>query len=158
MPRHDWIDSVTPDNPVWINRLDGHMALANRLAMNAARVTSATAEVEGGTVVRDASGQPTGVFKDNAQSYIDKVQPANPPELDDRSGACAVAICEPAAVCFTAEGPLSQALSSASAETLSATVSAVLYPAIAFLPERHSLGTKKEQRNGLVESKLRSLS
>ena len=85
LPRHDWIDSVTPNNPVWINRLDGHMALANKLAMNAARVTSATAEVEGGTVVRDASGQPTGVFKDNAQSYIDKVQPANPPELDDRS-------------------------------------------------------------------------
>jgi predicted amidohydrolase YtcJ len=85
LPRHDWIDSVTPKNPVWINRLDGHMALANKLAMEAARVTHASADIEGGTIVRDGSGQPTGIFKDNAQSYVDKVQPPNSPELDDRS-------------------------------------------------------------------------
>lgn len=85
LPRRDWIDSVTPDNPVWIARLDGHMALANSLALKAAGVTKATPDVDGGTIVRDASGEPTGIFKDNAQSYIDKVQPAPTKELEDRA-------------------------------------------------------------------------
>ena len=85
LPTHEWIDSVTPNNPVWINRLDGHMALANKLAMQAAGVTGATADIDGGTIVRDASGRPTGIFKDNAQSYVDKVQPPNTDEINDRS-------------------------------------------------------------------------
>ncbi len=42
LPRRDWIDSVTPDNPVWINRLDGHMSLANSAALRAAGVTRET--------------------------------------------------------------------------------------------------------------------
>src|SRR5918911_117733 len=45
LPRRDWVDSVTPNNPVWVNRLDGHMALANSAALAAARVTRATPEV-----------------------------------------------------------------------------------------------------------------
>lgn len=85
LPTHSWIDSVTPNNPVWINRLDGHMALANKLAMDAAKVTVSTPEIAGGTIVRDASGNPTGVFKDNAQSYVDKVEPPHADELDDRA-------------------------------------------------------------------------
>ncbi|HEX8941992.1 MAG TPA: amidohydrolase family protein, partial [Gemmatimonadaceae bacterium] len=60
LPRRDWIDSVTPNNPVWVNRLDGHMSLANSPALRAAGVTKATQEVAGGTIVRDASGEPTG--------------------------------------------------------------------------------------------------
>jgi predicted amidohydrolase YtcJ len=70
LPRHQWIDSVTPNNPVWINRLDGHMALANSAAMAAAHVTTATPDIAGGTIVRDPNGEPTGIFKDNAQSII----------------------------------------------------------------------------------------
>lgn len=85
LPRHGWIDSVTPNNPVWISRLDGHMALANKLAMDAAKVTSSTVEIEGGTIVRDPSGQPTGIFKDNAQSYVNKAEPPHPDELNDRA-------------------------------------------------------------------------
>ncbi|MEJ7813099.1 MAG: amidohydrolase family protein, partial [Gemmatimonadaceae bacterium] len=64
LPRRDWIDSVTPNNPVWVNRLDGHMALANAAALAAGKVTAATPEVAGGTIVRGAGGQPTGVLKD----------------------------------------------------------------------------------------------
>lgn len=75
MPTRDWIDAVTPDNPVWINRLDGHMALANSAAMAAAKVSDDVANVTGGEIVRDAAGRPTGVFKDNALSIIDRVQP-----------------------------------------------------------------------------------
>jgi predicted amidohydrolase YtcJ len=85
LPRHDWIDSVTPNNPVWINRLDGHMSLANAAALRAARVTRASREVAGGTIVRDARGEPTGVLKDNATDLVNAVMPNPPAELEDRA-------------------------------------------------------------------------
>lgn len=85
LPRREWIDSVTPNNPVWVNRLDGHMALANSAAMAAAKVSSASPDVDGGTIVRDATGAMTGVFKDNAQSYVNAAEPPPPPEADDRA-------------------------------------------------------------------------
>ena len=68
LPTRDWIDAVTPDNPVWINRLDGHMSLANSAALRAAKVADDVKDVPGGEIVRDKNGRPTGVFKDNAMS------------------------------------------------------------------------------------------
>jgi len=85
LPRRDWIDSVTPDNPVWINRLDGHMSLANGAALRAAHVTRETPDVSGGTIVRDQSGEPTGILKDNATGLVDRVVPAPTPEQLDRA-------------------------------------------------------------------------
>lgn len=85
LPTRDWIDSVTPDNPVWVSRLDGHMALANSRALGAAKVTRATTDVEGGTIVRDASGDPTGILKDNAMAYVNRVEPPATDELIDRA-------------------------------------------------------------------------
>ena len=73
LPERSWIDSVTPNNPVWINRLDGHMNLANTLALRAAHVTRDTKDVDGGTIVRDANGEPTGVLKDNAMGLMTAV-------------------------------------------------------------------------------------
>jgi predicted amidohydrolase YtcJ len=54
------------------------MALANSLALEAASITRATEEVEGGAIERDASGEPTGVLKDNAMGLVDRVVP--PPD------------------------------------------------------------------------------
>jgi predicted amidohydrolase YtcJ len=85
LPRRDWIDSVTPNNPVWVSRLDGHMSLANGAALRAAGITTATKDVAGGTIVRDAHGEPTGILKDNAMSLVDRVQPAPSPEEEDRA-------------------------------------------------------------------------
>ena len=85
LPRRDWIDSVTPNNPVWINRLDGHMALANSATLRAAGITSATRDVPGGTIVRDEHGEPTGILKDNAQSLVDRAIPDRTPEQEDRA-------------------------------------------------------------------------
>ncbi len=85
LPQRSWIDSVTPDNPVWINRLDGHMALANTAALRAAKVPMSGGDVAGGTIVRDASGKPTGIFKDNAQDLIDRAVPDPPPAVLDRA-------------------------------------------------------------------------
>lgn len=75
LPTAALIDAATPDNPVFIDRLDGHMALANSLAMKMAGVNKDTKDVDGGLIVRDAAGNPTGVFKDAAMSYIYKVIP-----------------------------------------------------------------------------------
>jgi predicted amidohydrolase YtcJ len=85
LPQRSWIDSITSDNPVWINRLDGHMALANSAAMRAARVPMSGGDVAGGTITRDASGQPSGIFKDNAQELIDRVVPDPDPAMLDRA-------------------------------------------------------------------------
>lgn len=85
LPRRDWIDSVTPDNPVWINRLDGHMNLANTAALTAAGVSPDVRDVAGGEIVRDAAGALTGLFKDNAQEIVGARLPQPPAALEDRA-------------------------------------------------------------------------
>jgi predicted amidohydrolase YtcJ len=85
LPRRDWIDAVTPRNPAWINRLDGHMALANSAALRAAGIDASTADVAGGTIVRDDAGEPTGVLKDNAQQLVGNVVPDPTAEQEDRA-------------------------------------------------------------------------
>ncbi|HTL56843.1 MAG TPA: amidohydrolase [Candidatus Limnocylindrales bacterium] len=76
LPAKEMIDAATPNNPVFVNRLDGHMALANSLALRLAGVTKATAEPPGGVVVRDPkSGEPTGILKDAAETLVEQVIP-----------------------------------------------------------------------------------
>jgi len=89
LPTAAMIDAVTPDNPVFIDRLDGHMSLANSLAMKLAGVNKDTKEVEGGLIVRDSAGNPAGVFKDAAMAYINKVIPS--PSWDERIEAAQAA-------------------------------------------------------------------
>ena len=81
LPTAAMIDAATPENPVFINRLDGHMALANSLAMRLAGIGRGTADPVGGLIVRDASGNATGIFKDTAEEFIQKVIP--PPGFDE---------------------------------------------------------------------------
>ncbi len=76
LPTRAQIDQATPDHPVFVQRLDGHMALANSLAIKLAGITRDTAAPDGGTIVRDASGEPTGVFKDNAMDLVVQGDPA----------------------------------------------------------------------------------
>ena len=85
LPERSWIDSVTPNHPVWVNRLDGHMALANSAALKAATVTAATHDPDGGTIVRGPGLEPTGILKDNAQAFVDRVAPEPPELLQDRA-------------------------------------------------------------------------
>jgi predicted amidohydrolase YtcJ len=75
LPTKELIDRFTPNTPVFVSRLDGHMALANSLALKLGGVTSKTVDPPGGVVVRDANGEPTGILKDAAQSFVWKVKP-----------------------------------------------------------------------------------
>jgi predicted amidohydrolase YtcJ len=75
LPRKDWIDEGTGDTPVFVMRLDGHMGLANSAALALAGITAATESPAGGEIVRDDSGEPTGILKDNAMSLLNAVIP-----------------------------------------------------------------------------------
>jgi hypothetical protein len=84
LPRKDWIDSVTPDNPVLLYRLDGHMGLANSAALRLAGVTRETKDIPGGVIVRDPkTGEPTGVLKDEAMGPVQAVIPEPTDEQRD---------------------------------------------------------------------------
>ncbi len=75
LPTRQMIDPVTPNNPVFVSRYDGHSALANSAALRLAGVTSQTPDPPGGTIVRDAQGNPTGDLKDAATDLVFKVIP-----------------------------------------------------------------------------------
>jgi predicted amidohydrolase YtcJ len=70
LPRKEWIDQATGDTPVFVFRLDGHMALANSAALELAGIDSTTEAPAGGMIVRDENGEPTGILKDNAMNLV----------------------------------------------------------------------------------------
>lgn len=71
LPRRDWIDAATPENPVCVNRHDGHMVLANSLALMRAGITARTPSPAGGEILRDSrTGEPTGILKDAAMELV----------------------------------------------------------------------------------------
>jgi predicted amidohydrolase YtcJ len=74
-PTHDALSRAFPNNPVVLTRIDGHALLANAKAMELARVSAATTDPEGGRIMRLASGAPSGVFVDKAQSLIGRAVP-----------------------------------------------------------------------------------
>ncbi|MBS1853596.1 MAG: amidohydrolase family protein [Acidobacteria bacterium] len=80
LPTRELIDALTPDNPVLVSRYDGHMVLANSLALRLAGITAQTPDPPGGVIVRDAQGNPTGALKDAAMDMAMKVVP--PPSHD----------------------------------------------------------------------------
>jgi predicted amidohydrolase YtcJ len=77
LPTHQLIDDVTPENPVAVSRTDLHMILANAYAMKLAGVDKNTKDIPGGVILRDAEGNPTGIFKDAAKDLILSKIPAD---------------------------------------------------------------------------------
>jgi predicted amidohydrolase YtcJ len=75
MPTKELIDPVTPDTPVAVDRYDGHMILANSLALKLAGITAQTPDPDGGVIVRDRAGNPTGALKDAAMDLLLKAVP-----------------------------------------------------------------------------------
>ncbi|HVE70877.1 MAG TPA: amidohydrolase [Thermoanaerobaculia bacterium] len=75
-PTAAMLDAVLPDHPVFLRRIDGHAAVVNTAALRAAGVTAASKDPEGGRVIRDASGNPTGTFIDAAMDLVEDHIPA----------------------------------------------------------------------------------
>jgi len=89
-PARDWIDAASPDHPVWVTRVDSHMALANSRALTLAGITRATPDVAGGEIVRDDRGEPTGLLKDNAMQLVERIVPS--PTAADEDAALDAAL------------------------------------------------------------------
>lgn len=86
LPTRGWIDSGTLSNPVLVSRLDGHMALANSLALEMAGITASTPVPPGGEIVLDPqTGEPTGILKDEAMGLVSRIIPD--PTEDELDGA-----------------------------------------------------------------------
>lgn len=82
-PTHGLLSAATPNNPIYLTRVDGHAGLANQQAMDIAGLTSATADPPGGRIVRDSNGQPSGVLIDAAQAIVaSKIPPVDREQLD----------------------------------------------------------------------------
>lgn len=91
-PTHDVLSSAVPDNPVVLERVDGHALLANARALQMAGITATTPDPAGGRIIRNNDGSPTGVFVDNAQGLVERVVPA--PSRDETRAAILAAITE----------------------------------------------------------------
>jgi predicted amidohydrolase YtcJ len=92
-PTHDALSRAFPNNPVVLTRVDGHAVLANAKAMELARVSAATADPEGGRIIRLPSRSPSGVFVDNAQKLIVGAIPASRPADIRKAILAAIAEC-----------------------------------------------------------------
>lgn len=78
------LDAAISDRPVVLRRVDGHASWVNSRALAAANITKATKDPAGGTIVRDARGEPTGVLVDNAAELVAAVMPVATPEIRER--------------------------------------------------------------------------
>ena len=84
------LDAIVPNQPVWLERVDGHAGWANSRALSIAGITAATKDPAGGKIERTLpSGKPAGVLVDNAKELVDNVVP--PPRPEDRDYAFALA-------------------------------------------------------------------
>jgi len=81
LPTKELIDSVSENTPVFVSRIDGHMGLANSIALELAGITKNTPDPDGGLIVRDEKGNLTGILKDNAMDLVFKKIP--PPTLEE---------------------------------------------------------------------------
>lgn len=75
LPTKALLDPATGDRPACLSRQDGHMMVCNSLALKLAGITRETPDPPGGVIVKDASGEPTGVLKDAAMDLVTKVRP-----------------------------------------------------------------------------------
>jgi predicted amidohydrolase YtcJ len=91
LPAKEMIDPFTPETPVFINRLDAHMGLANSYALKLAGIDKDTKNPEGGTIVKDPiTGEPTGILIDNAMQLIYSIVPQNTEKDNYKAGLAAL--------------------------------------------------------------------
>jgi predicted amidohydrolase YtcJ len=99
-PHHGELSAAVPDHPVLVTRVDGHAALANAAAMALAGITAATPDPDGGRILHDEQGEPTGVLIDNAIGLVREAVP--PPDHEEQIQALELAVNHLAAQGLTA--------------------------------------------------------
>lgn len=81
----DDLDPVSPENPVYLWHVSGHLSVGNSAALTRAGITKETPDPEGGVIERDKDGRPTGIVKDRAMAMLDSLRPPDPPGLPERA-------------------------------------------------------------------------
>jgi predicted amidohydrolase YtcJ len=74
VPVHASLDSVSPNNPVYLTHASGHAAFVNRRALELAGIDRNTADPAGGEIVRDGRGEPTGLLRETAQGLVGRAR------------------------------------------------------------------------------------
>ena len=90
LPTRQDLDRVTSDHPTLLERIDGHIAVANTAALKAAGITGGSKAPQGGAIDLDAKGQPTGILRDTEMEQVEKIIP--PPTHDERRRGLELAI------------------------------------------------------------------
>lgn len=91
LPRREWIDGVSPQNPVCVSRYDEHIALANSLALEIGGITKKTESPQGGEIQKDPlTGEPTGILRDAAMDLVMRHVPK--PSLEENLEAARTAL------------------------------------------------------------------
>lgn len=81
LPTKEWLDDILPNKPAYLTRVDIHSALVNSAALKIAGITKDTPDPEGGQIIKDSNGDPTGILKDTA---MDLVKKHIPPPTDEQ--------------------------------------------------------------------------
>jgi predicted amidohydrolase YtcJ len=92
LPTRQDLDRVTAGHPAFLSRIDGHIAIANTAALEAAGITGKTVPPEGGAIDLDANGEPTGILRESAQQLVEKMIPA--PSHEERRRGLELAIAD----------------------------------------------------------------
>jgi predicted amidohydrolase YtcJ len=92
LPTRQDLDKVTSDHPAFLDRIDGHISIANTAALKAAGITGKTVPPQGGAIDLDANGEPTGILRESAQGLVYKVIPS--PTHDERRRGDELAIAD----------------------------------------------------------------
>ncbi|MGA9427069.1 MAG: amidohydrolase [Terracidiphilus sp.] len=85
LPDRQLIDAASDGHPAFLQRIDGHMALANSLALKLAGIGRDTPNPPGGEIDRDNHGNPTGILRDAAAALVERIMPPPSPEEQDRA-------------------------------------------------------------------------
>ncbi len=70
VPSNSRMNELSPENPVYLRHASGHAAFANEMAMQLGRVSSETPDPQGGEIVKDRFGNPTGLLRERAQGMV----------------------------------------------------------------------------------------
>jgi predicted amidohydrolase YtcJ len=79
------LDTASPDHPVYLKHVSGHLSVANSAALKLANITKDTGDPQGGVIERGAYGEPTGILKDTAMGLVTALLPEDPPDIDVRA-------------------------------------------------------------------------
>jgi len=100
LPRKEWIDEASSQNPVYVNRYDGHMVLVNSTALKIAGITRETSSPQGGEILKDTkTGESTGILRDAAMDLVQEHIPE--PSFQQKLEAAEIALKQAAEVGLT---------------------------------------------------------